>query len=268
MPDIFDLIKNWWKQIVLLTILSVLVTGAVVLFRPSLYLSTATALPASSFASDKSKLFNDNIEALYSTLGTPDDLDIILGTASLDTVFTAVARKTELVSHYNMQDKGESAEAKTVKLLKKRSSVTKNEYGNLKVKVWDTDKEKAAVLANAIMKQLSDIHQNLMSEGNKATLQGLMNGKQKIEVLADTTAEVTIKAALLTRIQEYEKLIGEYQLMIDSKPPALIIVEDAKPSGRPDKPDVILAIVAAGVLGFLFSLLAALLLHSRKKNSV
>ena len=92
--------------------------------------------------------------------------------------------------------------------------------------------------------------------------------KQKIEVLADTTAEVTIKAALLTRIQEYEKLIGEYQLMIDSKPPALIIVEDAKPSGRPDKPDVILAIVAAGVLGFLFSLLAALLLHSRKKISV
>lgn len=146
MPDIFDLIKNWWKQIVSLTILSVLVTGAVVLFRPSLYLSTATALPASSFASDKSKVFNDNIEALYSTLGTPDDLDIILGTASLDTVFTAVARKTELVSLYNMQDKEESAEAKTVKLLKKRSSVTKNEYGNLKVKVWDTNKEKAAVL--------------------------------------------------------------------------------------------------------------------------
>ncbi|MBK8953721.1 MAG: hypothetical protein IPM85_17300 [Chitinophagaceae bacterium] len=40
--------------------------------------------------------------------------------------------------------------------------------------------------------------------------------------------------------------------MIDSKPPALINVEEAKPSGRPDKPDIDLAIVAAGVLGFLF----------------
>ncbi|MBK8952485.1 MAG: hypothetical protein IPM85_09595 [Chitinophagaceae bacterium] len=134
MPDIFDLIKIWWKQIVSLTILSVLVTGAVVLFRPALYLSTATALPASSFASDKSRVFNENIEVLYSTLGTPDDLDIILGTASLDTVFTAVARKTDLVVHYKMQHKGESAETKTITLLKKRSSVTKNEYGNLKVK--------------------------------------------------------------------------------------------------------------------------------------
>lgn len=265
MPDIFDLIKTWWKQILSLTILSVIVTISILLIKPALYLSTATALPASSFASDKSRLFNENIEALYSALGTPDDLDIILGTASLDTVFAAVAKKTDLVSHYKMQDKGENADAKTVKLLKKRSSVTKNEYGNLKVKVWDTNKEKAAVLANEIMKMLSDIHQNLMSEGNKAALQGLINGKQKIWVQADTTADVIKKAALLSRTQEYEKLIGEYQLMIDSKPPALIIVEEAKPSGKPDKPDIVFSIVAAGILGFLFSLLAALILHSRKR---
>ncbi|MBK6936308.1 MAG: hypothetical protein IPH18_05015 [Chitinophagaceae bacterium] len=74
MPDIFDLIKIWWKQIVSLTILSVLVTGAVVLFRPALYLSTATALPASSFASDKSRVFNENIEVPCSTPWHSDDL--------------------------------------------------------------------------------------------------------------------------------------------------------------------------------------------------
>ncbi|MBK6936309.1 MAG: hypothetical protein IPH18_05020 [Chitinophagaceae bacterium] len=163
-----------------------------------------------------------------------------------------------------MQHKGESAETKTIKLLKKRSSVTKNEYGNLKVKVWDTNKEKAAVLANEIMKMLSEMHQRLMSEGNRAALKGLMDGRQK-SYCRLTPLQILQKTALLTRSQEYEKLIGEYQLMIDSKPPALINVEEAKPSGRPDKPDIDLAIVAAGVLGFLFSLLAALVLHSRKR---
>ena len=33
-----------------------------------------------------------------------------------------------------------------------------------------------------------------------------------------------------------KRLIGEYQLMVDSKPPSLIIVEKAKPSDWPDKP--------------------------------
>ncbi|HMT73080.1 MAG TPA: hypothetical protein PKA77_03365 [Chitinophagaceae bacterium] len=264
MPDIFDLIKTWWKQILSLTILSVIVTVSILLIKPALYLSTATALPASSFASDKSRLFNENIEALYSALGTPDDLDIILGTASLDTVFAAVAKKTDLVSHYKMQDKGENADAKTVKLLKKRSSVTKNEYGNLKVKVWDTNKEKAAVLANEIMNLLSEMHQNLMSEGNKAALHGLIDGRQKILTQADSARDAAKRTALILRTQEYEKLIGEYQLMIDSKPPALIIVEKAKPSGRPDKPNIILATVASGALGFLFSLLAVLILQRRK----
>ncbi len=264
MPDIFDLIKTWWKQILSLTILSVIITGSILLMKPALYLSTATALPASSFASDKSRLFNENIEALYSTLGTPDDLDIILGTASLDTVFAAVAKKADLVSHYKLQGKREYAEAKTIKLLKKRSSVTKNEYGNLRVKVWDTNKEKAAVLANEIMNLLSEMHQNLMSEGNKITLKGLINGKQRILLQIDTTTDNVKKAALALRTQEYEKLIGEYQLMIDSKPPALIIVEEAKPSARPDKPEMAKAIAASGILGFLFSLLAVLVLQRRK----
>lgn len=268
MPDIFDLIKKWWKQIVSITTLSVLIAGAAVLFRPPLYMSVSTALPASSFASDKSRIFNENIEALYSTLGTPDDLDIILGTASLDTVFAAVVKKTDLISHYKMQQKGENAEAKTVKLLKKRCSVTKNEYGNLKVKVWDTNKEKAAVLANEIMKLLSEIHQNLMSEGSKAALKGLMEGRQKILNQVDTTTDLAKKTTLVSRTQEYEKLIGEYQLMIDSKPPALIIVEEAKPTTRPDKPDITKTIAAAGVLGFLFSLLTALVLHRRKNVTV
>ncbi|MBK6936354.1 MAG: hypothetical protein IPH18_05300 [Chitinophagaceae bacterium] len=96
------------------------------------------------------------------------------------------------------------------------------------------------------------MHQRLMSEGNRAALKGLMDGRQKVLLQADTTADITKKTALLTRSQEYEKLIGEYQLMIDSKPPALINVEEAKPSGRPDKPDIDLCYCSRRVLGFFF----------------
>ena len=66
---------------------------------------------------------------------------------------------------------------------------------------------------------------------------------------------------------EYEKLIGEYQLMIDSKPPVLLVVEKAKASIRPDKPKRMQIMIATAVLSFLFALLAALVME-RRKNTV
>ena len=107
MPDIFDLSKRWWKQILAVIIASLLVVGTVTYLKPKKYLSVATALPASSFASDKSKIFNENIQALYSALGTPDDLDMIVGTAKLDTVYLAVTDQFNLFDHYRMKEKGE-----------------------------------------------------------------------------------------------------------------------------------------------------------------
>jgi uncharacterized protein involved in exopolysaccharide biosynthesis len=64
----------------------------------------------------------------------------------------------------------------------------------------------------------------------------------------------------------YAKLIGEYQLLVDSNPRVLIVVEKAKPSGWPDRPRRIQIMMATAVLSFLFALLAALVME-RKKSS-
>ena len=64
MPDIFDLTRRWWKQMLAVVILSLLITGTITFLKRRQYLSIATAVPASSFASDKSRIFNQNIEVL------------------------------------------------------------------------------------------------------------------------------------------------------------------------------------------------------------
>ena len=66
------------------------------------------------------------------------------------------------------------------------------------------------------------------------------------------------------RAIQYEKLISEYQLMVDSKPPALIIVEKAKASSYPDRPRRLQIMTATAILSFLFSLLAVVYLERRK----
>jgi hypothetical protein len=268
MPDIFDLFKHWWKQILAVIIASLLVVGVISYLKPKLYLSVATAVPASSFASDKSKIFNENIQALYAALGTPDDLDMIVGTAKLDTVYLAVTDEFNLFDHYKMKEKGQAARNKAASLLKKNSKVMKSEYGELKVKTWNTDKNLAPQLANAIMEKLKAIHQDLQNAGNMATLQGLVSRKEKLQQMADSamnSAENNNQRR--EQISQYEKLIGEYQLMVDTKPPVLITVEKAKAAAWPDQPKTIQLLGATAVLAFIFSLLAALMLE-RKKTTV
>lgn len=263
MPDIVDLIRRWWKQVFAVVILSLLAVGVITFLKPQQYLSIATSVPASSFSADKSKIFNGNIQELYSTLGTADDLDMIVGTAKLDTVYLAVTDQFNLFDHYEMSEKGNAARTKAASQLKKNTKVMKSEYGELKVKVWDTDKDLAPQLANAIMDKLQSIHQNLQSAGNEATLQGLMAGKQKLQAQLDTTA---MNSSLQGQLLQYEKLIGEYQLMVDSKPPSLIIVEKAKPAEWPDRPKRLQIMIATAVLSLLFALFAALIIERRKTS--
>jgi uncharacterized protein involved in exopolysaccharide biosynthesis len=68
------------------------------------------------------------------------------------------------------------------------------------------------------------------------------------------------------QVKEYDKLINEYQLIVDSKPTVLIIVEQAKASDWPDKPKKTLILIATLFLSFLFSLLIAVAMERRKKT--
>jgi hypothetical protein len=264
MPDIFYLIKKWWKQVFGLVLFSLVAVAIVVFLQPSRYLSVATALPASSSFTDKARVFNDNIEHLYSGIGNPDELDRIIGTAQLDTVYLSIATDFNLWDHYNTKEKNnEEKRIEAAAVLKKNVKVIKSEYGELKVKVWDTDKKLAPQLANALLEKLNDIHQVLQSESNRHTLVSLRKGQNKLLSSPDTLS-VSDPDIKTQQVIEYEKLIGEYQLMVDANPSALMVVEKARPSLRPDKPRRLLMLSATAILSFLFALLVALILERRK----
>src|SRR5215471_2230116 len=100
MPDLFDLIARWWKRILALMLITTAAAAVIVLLIPKKYLGVATALPASTYAQDKTGVFSQNMQSLYSALGTPDDLDMIVGTAHLDTVYRAISEQLNVTEHY------------------------------------------------------------------------------------------------------------------------------------------------------------------------
>jgi uncharacterized protein involved in exopolysaccharide biosynthesis len=101
MPDLVDIFVRWWKKILFIIIASLLLAAIFVLKKPKKYLSVATAVPASAFASDKGKIFNENIQELYSALGTPDDLDAVSGLGTLDTLYLTICDKLSLPQYYH-----------------------------------------------------------------------------------------------------------------------------------------------------------------------
>jgi uncharacterized protein involved in exopolysaccharide biosynthesis len=277
MPDLFDLIAQWWKRILVLLLMTTAVAVVIVLLMPGKYLGVATALPASTYAQDKTGVFSQNLQVLYSALGTPDDLDMIVGTAHLDTVYRAISEQLSLTEHYGVNKDNQESLVKTAHLLKERTRVIKSDYGELKVKVWDHDSRWAANLANAIMRKLQQIYQDVQTTNN-ATMLARINAeynqkKADYQVLADSLQHAdqrktellnVQKASLIQQMMEYEKLLDQYKLMVNARPQALIIVENASPALKPDKPQPLLVIIGAAVLSLFFGLMAALLLERRR----
>lgn len=263
MPDLFELLSRWWKQVLGTVIIATVISGIIIFLKPQQYRSVSTAVPASTFANDRSRIFGEHIEALYAALGTPDDLDLILGTAQLDTAYRAVVLDLQLKDHYKVNEKDEAALIKATGILKQNTSVRKSGYGELKVIVWDKDPVMAAKLSNGIMHYLQLIHQDIRSAGNEVTLKGLRTGHEKLRKAPDSAGTSTAN-----RIMQYDELIGQYQLLVDTKPPVLVIVEKAKPASYPDKPKRLQVILGTLIISFFFALLAVLALERRKSKPV
>jgi hypothetical protein len=229
------------------------------LLLPKQYLSTTTALPANSLATDKSSVFSNGIQELYSSLGSPDELDRFLGTARLDTVYIAVAKAHHLAQHYNV-NADDHASYNAALHLKKNTHIERTEYGELQLKVWDEDRDKAAALANALMQEIQLLHQQLQSQSNALVLQKLKEAQAGLkQIKNDSLQRVGVQYTSAAQQQQIENLVAQYSLMVQTNPPALLVVERARPALTPDKPYVwptlLLTLFAALVFGFLIALL-------------
>lgn len=277
MPDLLSVIGKHWKLMLLLTLISTVTALIVCLISPKQYLGTVTALPANTYLADKARIFNQNIEALYTEFGTPDELDKLEGTAKLDTIYLAAAKDFRLATHYGIDSTAGDALEKAALKLRKNTAINRTGYGELKIKVWDKDNGTAASLANALLQKLNDIHQALQAENNRIVLEKLKEDygvKQKELQNADATSSDTVAVdnevrttTIKTQLQQYSQLISEYELALQTNPKALLVVEGARPSPWADKPATAQILLFTFLASLLFSFLLALYMEGRSQHS-
>jgi tetratricopeptide (TPR) repeat protein len=277
MPDLLIILSRWWKFILGLTAGAVILTFIITLLLPKQYLSTATALPANSLVADKARILNDNIEALYPEIGLPDELDKLEGTAALDTLFIAVANEFKLDEHYHIHTSDESID-KAVLKLRKNSNISRTGYGELRIKVWDIDRNIAAAMANSFMSKLQALHQHLQNENNLVVLQRLKEAYASKEKLFNNYSDSVVKtgaaqelmaaqkATILEQLKQYQLAMDQYELAIKTNPPVLLSVEKARPAVWSDRPKIFQILVLTAIAAFLFSFLLAVSFESRNKK--
>jgi hypothetical protein len=272
MPDLLFVITKRWKFILSITLLATVIALIVALLSPKKYLGIATALPANTMIADKARIFNQNIEALYSEFGTVDELDKLEGTGRLDTLFIAAAEEFKLDDHYKIGASDESIYNAAIKL-KKKSRINRSGYGELKVRVWDKDKNLCAQMANFLMKRLQELHQHLQNQTNISVLgkikEAYASKLNELKQLADSVKPGSIhsQTRLLTlteEVQSLQKMIDEYQLAISANTPVLLVVEPARPALWADRPKIVQAILLSFFGAFVFSFLIALFIENRK----
>jgi tetratricopeptide (TPR) repeat protein len=277
MPDLLIILSRWWKFILGLTAGAVILAFIITLLLPKQYLSTATALPANSLVADKARILNDNIEALYPEIGLPDELDKLEGTAALDTLFIAVANEFKLDEHYHIHTSDESID-KAVLKLRKNSNISRTGYGELRIKVWDIDRNIAAAMANSFLSKLQALHQHLQNENNLVVLQRLKEAYASKEKLFNNYSDSGVKtgaaqelmaaqkATILEQLKQYQLAMDQYELAIKTNPPVLLSVEKARPAVWSDRPKIFQILVLTAIAAFLFSFLLAVSFESRNKK--
>jgi hypothetical protein len=260
MPDLLTLFSRWWKAILGVIVVTMAATALVLAFKPGQFVSTVTALPANSVAYDKGNIFNTHIQELYPALGVPDELDRIVGTSKLDTLYIDLVRTFNLIGHYQIKS-GPLAEFKAVERLKKNSSVMKSEYGELKIRFWDEDPARSAQLANRYFESLNALHQKLQGQGNEAVLLKLMDRYRSAVRDSGSTGGPELSGRVALR-----DLIDEYRVVVDAKPPVLLLVEGARPGGHVDRPNRAIVLSVAFFASLLLGLLLAAFLQSRRTS--
>jgi len=280
MPDLLLVLTNRWKLIFSITILATLVALIFSILSPKKYLSVATALPVNSVTADKARMFSSNIEALYSDFGLPDELDRVEGTARLDTIYIAASEKYDLNNYYSINEVGEGMYKAAIRL-KRNTKIERSAYGELKVKTWDDNRNKAAELANFLMQKLQELHQHLQNQSNVLVLEKIkrqyastqkeylqladsLNGQVNSTISSAASDIIKSKIVALTgQLQQFEKMISEYQLAISANSPVLLVVENARAPLWPDKPKILITVLLTFFSALVFSYLIALFIESR-----
>jgi uncharacterized protein involved in exopolysaccharide biosynthesis len=266
------LLQQRWKPIVAGTLLAGIVAAATVFIIPQYFRSSATIVSANPALADKARLFNNNIQGLYSYFGSGDDLDRITGIADMDTTYKKLVDEFALISYYKLKgDDLPLLRRKAVLHLRDDLSFQRTEQGQLKIIAWTKKKELSANIVNRMVAIISEIETGIWDANYTQVLSNLNSSisdmEQQYRKISDSLSSMNggdrelasvQMQTLLEQLKQYRKSADEFKLATQTKPAVLYVLESGVPAAKAERPNKLNNLLAALLLGFVFSCLLVL----------
>jgi uncharacterized protein involved in exopolysaccharide biosynthesis len=282
-PFVIDLIQKWKRKILLFLAVLFIVSTLLLILTPNLYYSYTSAISTNSQLNDKSSIYNPNLDELHNSLGNWADLDRIYSTCELDTSYKFLIRTFNLTDHYkiNLSDSNKAVQQALHLLKTETMKMEKTETGLLRIHVWDKDPVIAANMANKFIQFIENLNRNLQEQYNRNIIDKInINIKEKsiefkdIEAAnssAKTPADIQLlqikKNAILEEINQQEKILNQYKLVLKAQQPSLIVIDKATPNYKHDSPKRIMTLVTIMICGLVFCIFLITVLESLKLYS-
>lgn len=271
MQDLFDILKKRKRFILLMVVLPTLVAFVLNILTARQYFSKTSILPANSRFSDKSRFTAEEITELYSVFSSGDDLDRLFATVRSYPVMMKMVDSFDLVKHYRIKKTDERGREAALKEFHEQCGIFKTEYGEIHIKVWDRDRILAADIANAMVAQTEKAHQQLYRDYYSTSLEKLERAYATLldsekDVMAKDTARISGSIAY-KQLDYYRRAMTDLRMALLNPPAALMVLERAIPSVKPDRPKVLVNVVATFLVSLFTAVAAALLLPAFNKKS-
>jgi hypothetical protein len=260
-------LQKRWRTILLIIIITAVVATITVFVVPRCYRSTATVVSANPALADKARLFNTNIQNLYSYFGSGDDLDRIYGIADMEGTYRKLVDEFSLIDYYQL--KGDSLfllKTKAAKCLQKDIHLEKTEQNQLKLVAWTKDKQLSANLVNRMVAVIQETEIEIWKTNYQNSQDKLNNSitlmEKEYELLSDSVS--TLRAGkqqlavaqmqtISEQIRQYRKTADEFKIAAQTPPAALYVMETAIPAAYAERPDKLLIILSSCLAAFVLA---------------
>lgn len=267
--ELTNVLFSRWKFILLFTIASVLIALGAIFFIAPKYTATSKVLAGNAVLADKARLFNNEIQQLYSFFGSGDDLDRLMSIASMDTSIKQVVQAFNLANYYQITEKEAGLEMyKSIRAFKKDLTLIKSVNNELEISYAHENKHTAAAIVNFMTEQLAvkmktiwkqqyekigqQLDSNIAFISNE--YKGLANNSS-----ADDAISKTKMTALLNQLEQFNKIRIETKMAAATTPDALIVLEKASAPAKMSWPNKAIVLPVAALLGFIFSVCLVLI---------
>jgi len=197
--NLLEVLQTLYKRrkfIIILCSVVVLGSAGISLFLPDYYQATTSFYPASPSLIDPNRVYATS-ESGVEYYGGDDEVNQLLSAAKSKVLLDYVIKTFNLYEVYEIDSTKQKAPFKVRKKLLKRYTVLKNANDGIDVSIEDTNRERAAQMANAIRAKIDEIHRNFLRSSQQLVLdthtKSLAQRRRNLTAISDSLYKVRQK---------------------------------------------------------------------------